>query len=153
MSANDGRLERLAPLLAERPRAAAEAAARSLAREAELLRRRRLEVLAALQRLAERAARAYGDRIEAARREFGGIAQMLEAVSYRAVLERGFALVRDETDRPLRRAAEVRERQALTVQFADGAVSAVAAGRGPARFAPRRRTRLPKDPEEQGSLF
>ena len=149
----DGRLGRLAPLLAERPRAAAEAAGRSLAREAELLRRRRLEVSAALRRLAERAARAYGDRIEAAGRRFAGIAQILEAVSYRAVLERGFALVRDETDRPLRRAAEVRERQALTVQFADGAVSAVAAGRGPARFAPRRRTRLPKDPEEQGSLF
>ena len=80
-------------------------------------------------------------------------------MSYRGVLARGFALVRDEAGPPLRRAAEVREGQALQIEFADGKVAAVAGERvgapiAPAASAPsRRRARLDKDVEGQGSLF
>ena len=45
-------------------------------------------------------------------------------MSYRGVLSRGFALVRDETQRPLRRAEEVRQAQRLEIEFADGKVGA-----------------------------
>lgn len=46
----------------------------------------------------------------------------LESASPRSVLQRGFALVRDESGRPVSRAKEVRAGQALTTEFADGKV-------------------------------
>jgi exodeoxyribonuclease VII large subunit len=84
--------------------------------------------------------------------------QLLGAMSYRGVLSRGFALVRDETQRPVRRAAEVRQTQRLEIEFADGKVGAIAGGRvGPALtpppLLPRRRAKPDKDAEGQGSLF
>jgi exodeoxyribonuclease VII large subunit len=79
---------------------------------------------------------------------------MLEAVSYRGVLARGFALVRDEAGMPLRRAAEIREGQALRIEFADGEVSAAAAAGRPFPDATRpKRARRSRDGEGQGSLF
>ena len=79
-------------------------------------------------------------------------------MSYRGVLSRGFALVRDETQRPLRRATEVRQTQRLEIEFADGKVGAIARGRvgppltPPPLLRPRRRAKLDKD-EGQGTLF
>ena len=59
-------------------------------------------------------------------------------MSYRGVLSRGFALVRDETGTPLRRAGEVRRTQRLEIEFADGKVGAIAGGRvGPPLTPPR----------------
>jgi exodeoxyribonuclease VII large subunit len=77
------------------------------------------------------------------------------------VLARGFALVRDEADRPLRRASEVGEAQPLRIEFADGTVAAVAGAQtrrpAPAAVAPtltlRARRPRAKDGEGQGSLF
>ena len=54
-------------------------------------------------------------------------------MSYRGVLSRGFALVRDEEQRPLRRASDVKQAQRLEIEFADGKIGAAAGGRvGPA---------------------
>jgi exodeoxyribonuclease VII large subunit len=92
-------------------------------------------------------------------------AQMLDAVSYHGVLERGFALVRDESNRPLRRAAEINAAERLRIEFSDGVVAAVAEGRAPApsgasnRAAPdaapaRPKRARPRDGSEgQGTLF
>jgi len=46
----------------------------------------------------------------------------LEAASPRSVLQRGFAVLRDESGRPVGRAAAVQAGQALTAEFHDGAV-------------------------------
>ena len=102
-----GRLARLGPTLIERPRRAADAAGRAFARETAALARRRGERSEALARLAARMARAFGEREENRRVRLAAAAQMLDAVSYHGVLERGFALVRDDSNRPLRRAAEI----------------------------------------------
>ena len=71
-------------------------------------------------------------------------------MSYRGVLSRGFALVRDETGKPLRRAGEVRRAQRLEIEFADGKVGAIAGGRvgpplTPPALLPRRRAKPDKD--------
>src|SRR5271166_2405242 len=151
-----GRLERLA--LVDRARQRAEAAARALARERGLLARRRGERAEALAKIEARMARAFGERVRTDRARFLAAAQMLDAVSYRGVLARGFALVRDEAERPLRRAAEVAEAQRLRIEFADGEVAATAGAHGPAREpvaapAKPRRARPSRDGEGQGSLF
>ena len=153
----DGRLARVRPLLIERPRRAAEAAARVFVREAALLARRRGDEAAAVERLAARLMRAHDERLRMKRAELDSAWQLLGAMSYRGVLSRGFALVRDEAQRPLRRAAEVRQAQRLEIEFADGKIGAIAGGRigpplTPPALLPRRRAKPDKD-EGQGSLF
>jgi exodeoxyribonuclease VII large subunit len=73
-------------------------------------------------------------------------------------LSRGFALVRDETQRPLWRAEDVRQAQRLEIEFADGKIGAMAGGRvgppmTPPALLPRRRAKADKDSGGQGSLF
>ncbi|MBB5052942.1 exodeoxyribonuclease VII large subunit [Afipia massiliensis] len=56
------------------------------------------------------------------------VAQLLKALSYKGVLDRGFALVRDEHDQPLHAATNVGSGQRLTIEFADGRIGAMADG-------------------------
>ena len=152
-----GRLARLRLLLTERPRRAAEAVGRAFVREAALLERRRAEQAERAGRLAARMTRAYDERLQSRRAELLSAWQLLGAMSYRGVLSRGFALIRDETGRPLRLAADARPAQRLEIEFADGKVGAIAGGRvgpplTPPALLPRRRARPDRD-EGQGSLF
>ena len=71
---------------------------------------------------------------------------MLDGLSYRAVLERGFALVRGEDGTVRRRAGVVKSGEVLTLTFADGEAKAVA-GEGGARPVKKKRG------TDQGSLF
>ena len=71
--------------------------------------------------------------------------QLLSALSYRGVLARGFALVRDEQGQPVHAAAEIGPGAYLSIEFADGRVGATAdadrpvAARGEARGRASRR--------------
>jgi len=88
---------------------------------------------------------------------------LLGSLSYRAVLARGFALVRDGDGVPLRSMAAAREAERLTLEFADGTLSArpepdQQAPEAPPR--PKRGARRPARPEpeavpptKQGTLF
>jgi len=106
--------------------------------------------------LAQRAERAIDNLLDArwARWERGS--QLLAAFSYRGVLARGFALVRDRTGRPLRTAAGVTVGMPMDVEFSDGHVGAraevVQASVTPRPEPLRRRRRRGGDPG-QGSLF
>ena len=62
-------------------------------------------------------------------------ARLLEGYSYRGVLERGFAVVRDGRERPLTSAGAVGPGAALTLEFHDGRAAARAAGRPKPRKA------------------
>jgi exodeoxyribonuclease VII large subunit len=109
--------------------------------------------------LAERAERAAWNLLDnrAARLEHAG--QLLAAFSYRGVLSRGFALVRDAAGHPLRTAAAVSPGMALDIEFADGRVGASAGGvskriESPPFARPRpRRSRGSGGGEGQGNLF
>jgi exodeoxyribonuclease VII large subunit len=94
----------------------------------------------------------------AARLERAG--QLLTAFSYRGVLSRGFALVRDGAGHPLRSATAVSSGMPLDIEFADGRVGATAGGVSPriesppfARPRPRRRGSGGGGNENQGNLF
>jgi exodeoxyribonuclease VII large subunit len=92
-------------------------------------------------------------------RRFGRVdhaGQLLAAFSYRGVLARGFALVRDGGGQPLRAAAAVTTGMRLDIEFSDGRVGAIA---GDAEVIPapapvfRRRRRRSGPDEGQGNLF
>jgi exodeoxyribonuclease VII large subunit len=98
--------------------------------------------------LGERASRAQTARLKQARRHLDGLSRVLEGISYRAVLERGFALVRGEDGAVRRRAGSIQSGESLTLTFADGDARATA-GEGEAKAKSPRR----KQPTDQGSLF
>ena len=83
--------------------------------------------------------------------------QLLAAFSYRGVLARGFALVRDGDGSPLRSAAAVTGHMRLDIEFSDGRVGAVADGEGKPQPAVAKSTPKPKPlsekPGGQGTLL
>jgi exodeoxyribonuclease VII large subunit len=78
----------------------------------------------------------------------GSAGKLLESYSFRTVLNRGFALVRDTGGEPLMSAAEAQGAGNVSIEFADGKVGAVVDGK-PA--APQTRPRKPSG--SQGSLL
>lgn len=95
-----------------------------------------------------RSAQAIERRIERNRARHESLAKLLDAFSYRKILERGFALVTSE-EAPVRSAAAVSPGTALDIEFHDGHVSAIAGG-GEAPTKPKK-VKTPK--ASQGSLF
>ncbi|HWP27333.1 MAG TPA: exodeoxyribonuclease VII large subunit [Xanthobacteraceae bacterium] len=87
---------------------------------------------------AERAERAIKHLIAARSARTERAAQLLTAFSYRGVLSRGFALVRDMTGRPVRAATAVKAGMRLDIEFVDGRVNATAEDPRVARPATRR---------------
>ncbi|WP_315721787.1 MULTISPECIES: exodeoxyribonuclease VII large subunit [unclassified Bradyrhizobium] len=116
------------------------------------------------ERLADRASRALTTSISRLSARVDHAGQLLTALSYRSVLARGFALVRDEAGHPLHQAASIGPNAALSIEFADGVVAATAGAERPAPSAapaapkparegkPASSKRTP-DPADQGSLF
>jgi exodeoxyribonuclease VII large subunit len=80
-----------------------------------------------------------------------GVARILDSVSYRSVLDRGFTLVRSQDGTLKRRAASVASGEELILTFADESASAVAIG--PPRQPLSRSGRPKKIVKEQGNLF
>ncbi len=90
-------------------------------------------------------------------RKLRSLEQLMQALSYKGVLARGYALVRDANGEPVHAAAEVASGQALEIEFRDGRVSALATGEGtpprpPARKPAKPRGALP-DEDSQPTLF
>jgi exodeoxyribonuclease VII large subunit len=90
----------------------------------------------AVEGLEHRLGRAYRARISVGARHLHAAARVLDSVSYRAVLSRGFALVRGAKDELRRRAADVAPGERLTLTFADGEVKATSEGKPGARRSP-----------------
>ncbi len=92
-------------------------------------------------------------RLNEATRRVEGLARILDSVSHRAVLARGFALVRGADGRVKRAAAAVATGESMTLTFADGTISVVA-GEDDAPPKPAKPRHLPKKPQgNQGDLF
>jgi exodeoxyribonuclease VII large subunit len=108
--------------------------------------------------LAERGERAAWNLIDNRIARVDRAGQLLAAFSYRGVLSRGFALVRDHAGHPLRTAAAVSPGTALDIEFADGRVGVTAQGVRPRIESPPivrgpRRRRGGGPVEGQGNLF
>ena len=69
-----------------------------------------------------RAVQALSRLVAFQRQRFDGAAKLVDSLSYKSVLRRGFALVRDDKGRPVHHAGDVRQWAALSLEFADGEV-------------------------------
>ncbi|TJV21006.1 MAG: exodeoxyribonuclease VII large subunit [Mesorhizobium sp.] len=79
--------------------------------------------------------------------------RLMASLSHKAVLARGFALVRDADGAVIKQAAEVASGMALSLEFADGAADAVAITGTAKPKAVAKPTAKAKEPGNQGSLF
>ncbi|QDM18336.1 exodeoxyribonuclease VII large subunit [Tardiphaga sp. vice352] len=108
------------------------------------------------QRLSERARRALATLVQRQQARVLASGQLLAALSYRSVLARGFALVRDADGAALHAAANIGPGARLSLEFADGRVG-VTADMDRAAVAPREvKPAAPKrttKPVDQGTLF
>jgi exodeoxyribonuclease VII large subunit len=109
--------------------------------------------------LSERARRAVDSLLRQRATSVERCGQLLNALSHRGVLARGFALVRDLAGRPLRQAAAVNAGMRLDIEFSDGHVRAAAEGSSAAADKPQApaaskpRGRRGNGNSSQGSLF
>jgi exodeoxyribonuclease VII large subunit len=115
-----------------------------------------------IQRLAERARRALATSTQRLQARVTHSGQLLSALSYRGVLARGFALVRDADGLAVRTAAGIDPGARLSVEFADGRIAATADGDSqtttptsakPTATEPKPAPRRVAKPVGQGSLF
>jgi exodeoxyribonuclease VII large subunit len=113
-------------------------------------------------RLTERARRAFATSTQRLSARVVHSGQLLNALSYRGVLARGYALVRDQAGHPLHASADVVPGARMSLEFADGRVGVTAdageaAAAKPAAHEPREpKPAAPKrtaKPVDQGSLF
>jgi exodeoxyribonuclease VII large subunit len=91
------------------------------------------------------------------RRERSALAahdRILQSLSYKNVLKRGYAVIRGEDDHVLSSAAAVAGGATLSIEFADGRVKAAAGeGHTPAHAPAKKKTATKPPPVNQGSLF
>jgi exodeoxyribonuclease VII large subunit len=71
--------------------------------------------------------------LDTARRQLKACSDLLESLSYHRVLERGYAVVRDAGGKAVAASAALAAGDAVSIEFADGAVGAQVTGAGPAR--------------------
>ena len=88
-----------------------------------------------------------GHRLRLARQRVAALGRQLEAMSYRAVLRRGFSVTRLRGGRILRRAAEVAPGDLLETELAEGKVESEVRGAAGGRAGKR------KDVEDTPTLF
>ena len=95
--------------------------------------------------LSERSRLAVGQGLDRRRERINALGTLLNSLGYKAVLARGYALVRDEQGHPIRSAAAVEGGQPVSIEFADGRVGATTEG--------TRTKRKTSKQAVQGSLF
>lgn len=99
--------------------------------------------------LGRRLTHSHRNHLAAARKRLESLSRILESVSYKAVLSRGFALVRGEDGGLKRAASAIRPGERLDLTFSDGRRIAVA--EGPA--APKSQKKAVPQGGSQGSLL
>ena len=106
--------------------------------------------------LSRRASTAIDAALKTHRAAIAGQQRVLNSLSYRNVLARGFAVIRDQDNRPVSRAAGLQHGASIEIEFSDGRVRAVTGeGATPpeAPPAPKKKPKAPPKPPTQGSLF
>jgi exodeoxyribonuclease VII large subunit len=107
-----------------------------------------------LEQFGERLQRHSSDLLQHGQRQVEQFGKLLESYSFHSVLNRGFALVRDQDGHPVLSAAGVQGGDTIGIEFGDGEVRArVTDGTTGARPAPAPRKREPGGSGNQGSLL
>jgi len=97
---------------------------------------------------------AFAGFVKDASKRFNQANRLLESMSYKAVLNRGYAVVRDAKDKPVYLASSINSGDAFNVELQDGKIDAVAAGSSAnLRAAKPKKPRPKPDTGKQGDLF
>ncbi len=122
--------------------------------------RRLAEVSAEVARQGERLVQLMDQKLTKCTQSLEALEKLLQASSFERVLERGFALVTNESNTPIKRAAEAEEGAKVTVRFADASRQALLDPEGAASTphkAPssgiQKPAQKPKTGGSQGSLL
>ncbi len=130
------RLERLTGRLSTRP------LRNQIAQHRDLLARHRTAAKRAIRTQLTRRA----DRLAAT-------AKLFESLSYKSVLQRGYALVFDAEGQPVKLAAHTSAGQNISIRFQDGEAAATITDNGKPAAKPKPRARKASPPGNQGTLF
>ncbi|AZO56321.1 MULTISPECIES: exodeoxyribonuclease VII large subunit [unclassified Mesorhizobium] len=103
--------------------------------------------------LTRRGGQAVLIRLERLRSRIGQADRLMATLSHKAVLARGFALVKDADGGVVKQAADVASGMALSLEFADGTADAVATSGAARPKSVTRPAAKAKEPGNQGSLF
>jgi exodeoxyribonuclease VII large subunit len=128
--------ERLAQAVRDRRKTLSELSARLASGRDGVFRAEKTRIETCRERvgvLVGRAGRALLASLARDKSRLDGKANLLASLGYKAVLERGYALVRDERDHVIHAAAHIGAGQPLTVEFADGRRRVLAEGARPKR--------------------
>ncbi len=82
--------------------------------------------------------------------------RILQSLSYKNVLKRGYAVIRDEENRPVSQAAMLSAGAGISIEFSDGRIGAITTEGGEPPASARKRgakSSEPAAPPKQGSLF
>ncbi|OWO97001.1 exodeoxyribonuclease VII large subunit [Rhizobium esperanzae] len=88
-----------------------------------------------------------------ARAELSAQDRVLQSLSYKNVLKRGYAVIRDEDNRPVSQAAALPAGMGIAIEFADGRVGAMTTEGGTPPGGAKKRSTKSAEPTKQGSLF
>jgi len=105
-----------------------------------------------LRSLSERADKAVRLLAERRGRRLAEATRLMDSMSYRNVLQRGYAVVRNSADAVVGSAASLASGEPISVEFGDGRVNAVTSG-SPGAARPRARPASKSKPKGQGDLF
>jgi exodeoxyribonuclease VII large subunit len=99
---------------------------------------------------------AFARRTESAQTRLTALSELLESYSFKRVLDRGYAVVRDSGGVPVTTVDGARPGDAVGLEFSDGSAAAIISGDGAGRRPAPKRGRAKKtkpDPDRQGSLL
>ena len=104
--------------------------------------------------LDQRAAAAFRNRVQSTRARLDQADRLLSSLSYKSVLDRGFAVLRDGDEKPISSATAISTGGGFTAELKDGKIDAVATSgkAGKPKTAPKR-TKKSAAGENQQSLF
>ncbi|TYC51532.1 exodeoxyribonuclease VII large subunit [Rhodobacterales bacterium] len=105
--------------------------------------------------LGERLTRAYVARLAQEKARLDGLQKLLKSLSYKDVLARGYAVVRDSDGQPVRSADAVASGASLSIELADGLLDAVAVSdsAAPRPTKSKKPGSIKTEPKSQGTLF
>lgn len=103
--------------------------------------------------LSDRMMRVMGQALERQQHNFEATGRLFDSLNYKRVLDRGYAVIRDNRGRALTLAADISSGDMLDMEFSDGHRAAMATGgKSPAKKKPAKKGG-DRDDDRQGSLL
>jgi exodeoxyribonuclease VII large subunit len=147
------RAERTIERLLDRSKSRIDRAEAILASLPGRLRTQTARVREQLIHLSRNADTAMRHQLARARAELAAQDRVLQSLSYKNVLKRGYAVIRDDENKPISQAAGLAAGTGVSIEFSDGRIGAITTEGGAPPSTGKKRATKPVDAPKQGSLF